>query len=173
MVLFILSFDKKRGFFFCSQAPLQAKEDSLLNNHLQAAPASPNGFTLLELMITAAIITLLSAVVLPKFLEARNAVQISSMISRGIGFAQVCALINSSGLGQRPVTSAVNPLRGGVTITEGCLSNTENIGATLEVSWGSARAERIPCLNTLSTLASSKALITVTTKSVISCTFMS
>ena len=124
-------------------------------------------------MITASIITLLSAVVVPKFLEARNAVQISTMINRGIGFAKVCALINSSGLGDRPVSGAVNPLRGGVTITEGCLSNTQNIGATLEVSWGSARAERIPCLNTLSSLTSSKALITVTINSEISCTFMS
>jgi len=156
----------------CFIAPLRAFKYSLLHNHQQTSPSDPNGFTLIELLITVTII-LLSAIIVPKLLVARNAVQMSATIKRGVDYAKICALINSSTLGNRPVIAPVDPLRGGVTITEGCLSNSGDIGATLEVSWGSARAERVPCLNTLSSLNSSKALITVNTKSEITCTFMS
>jgi prepilin-type N-terminal cleavage/methylation domain-containing protein len=134
---------------------------------------SPDGFTLIELMVTVAVIAILGAVVVPRLLEARNGALISTMVNRGLAYANECTMITASGIGERPATGSVDDLRGGVTITEGCLSKTQDNGATLEVTWGSARAESVPCLNTRSSLTSRKALITVSTKGEISCTFMS
>ncbi|MCX5947613.1 MAG: prepilin-type N-terminal cleavage/methylation domain-containing protein [Cyanobacteria bacterium] len=143
------------------------------NKYYQKQLLNSNGFTLIELMVTVAVIAILAAVVVPRLLEARNRALISTMVNRGLAYAKECTLITASGIGKRPATGSIDALRGGVTITEGCLSKTQDNGATLEVTWGSARAESVSCLNTRSTLTSRKALITVTTKAEISCTFMS
>jgi len=143
------------------------------NKYYQKQLLSSNGFTLIELMVTVAVIAILAAVVVPRLLEARNGALISTMVNRGLAYAKECTMITATGIGVRPATGTVDDLRGGVTITEGCLSNTQDNGATLEVIWGLARAERVSCLNTRSTLTSAKALITVSAKGEINCTFIS
>jgi len=130
-----------------------------------------SGYTLLELMVTLAVFIIFTAVV-PRYLGVRDAALITTMIYEGMGFAQACAIITSTGLGDRPATGEVDSLRGGVTITEGCLSQTENIGATLEVNWGLARADNIRCLDKLSTVESVKAILTVSKDGKISCDFL-
>lgn len=57
-----------------------------------------SGFTLLELMIVAAIVGLLSAVVLPQYLRARAVAQASSSILETVAFAEQCAVAHKSGL---------------------------------------------------------------------------
>jgi hypothetical protein len=131
-----------------------------------------DGYSRVELMVTVAAFLLLTAVVMPSYLRARNSALMSSMISKGLGFAKACAIITTTGLGDRPATGAVDSLRGGVTITQGCSSQQENIGATLEVNWGLARAENIRCLDKLSTVESVKAILTVSTDGKISCDFL-
>ena len=130
-----------------------------------------SGYTLLELLVTLAVFVAFTAVV-PRYLGVRDAALITTMIYEGMGFAQACAIITSTGLGDRPATGEVDSLRGGVTITEGCLSQTENIGATLEVNWGLARADNIRCLDKLSTVESVKAILTVSKDGKISCDFL-
>jgi hypothetical protein len=122
-------------------------------------------------MVTLAVFVVFAAVV-PRYLGVRDAALMTTMINEGMGFAQTCAIITSTGLGERPATGVVDSLRGGVIITQGCRSQTENIGATLEVNWGLARADNIRCLDKLSSLASVKAILTVSNDGKISCNFL-
>ena len=123
-------------------------------------------------MVTLAVFVVFAAVV-PRYLGVRDAALMTTMINQGMGFAQACAIITSTGLGDRPATGPVNSLRGGVIITQGCLPQRQNIGSTLEVNWGLARADQIRCLDKLSTLESVKAIITVSSDGKISCNFLS
>ena len=156
----------------------RSKKSRVANNahpsqYIRKQQSSPDGFTLIELMVTVAVIAILAAVVVPRLLEARNGALMSTMVNRGLAYAKECTSISASGIGTRPTTGTVDDLRGGVTSTEGCLSTIQDNGTTLEVTWGSARAENVPCLNTRSTLTSAKALITISTKGEINCTFIS
>ncbi len=124
-------------------------------------------------MMTLAVFLLLTAVVLPHYLQARDAALISTMVNNGLSFTRTCAIINSTGIGEQPVTGPVDALRGGILITQGCQSQTENTGATLEVTWGLARADGIRCLDQLSTLKSQKAILTVSINGDLTCSFLS
>jgi len=128
---------------------------------------------MLELMVTLAVFLLLTAVVLPRYLEARDAALIGNMVNHGLSFAKACAVINATGLGDQPATGTVNATRGGVVITQGCQSHTEGTGAVLEVSWGLARADGIRCLDQLSTLTSQKAILIVSNNGDLTCSFVS
>ncbi|QPN62256.1 type II secretion system protein [Synechococcus sp. CBW1004] len=126
-------------------------------------------FTLLELMITSAILVVLTAVAFPLYQQTRNAALIGSLVGELTGFARACATLNASGLSETPTPPPVSPERGGVEILQGCTA--ANQGATLQASWGSARASGIRCLSSTSTLSSSKATFTITTDSTLSCLF--
>lgn len=143
------------------------------NDALDPGVHPRGGFTLVELMVTVAVFVLLSAVVLPRYLEARDAALISTMVNQGLSFAKACALINSTGIGEQPVIGAVDTMRGGVLITQGCQSHTESTGAILEVTWGLARADGVRCLDQLSTLTSQKAILTISNNSDLTCSFVS
>ena len=62
---------------------------------LRRAQAKPTGFTLVELMITVAIIGLLSAVAIPQYLNARDRADAKSKIGELIGIAKECAVFNA------------------------------------------------------------------------------
>lgn len=126
-------------------------------------------FTLVELMIVVAILGLLVAVAIPTYQQARSAALIGTLVGELVGYAKACALINASGVGDTPAPPAVSAERGGVQITQGCTG--EGQGATLQASWGTARATGIPCYNSRSLITSSKATVTVSTDSVLSCSF--
>lgn len=130
---------------------------------------SLQGFTLLELMIVASIISILTVVAIPTFQQARDAAVIGTQVAQLQAFAKACAQINSTGFGTTPVLPPVSAERGGLEITQGC--TRENEGATLLASWGTARASGIACFSTRSQISSRQARITVTPVGVQNCAY--
>ena len=140
---------------------------------LRAAGSRKQGdvqsFTLVELMIVLSILTLLVSVAFPSYQKARNHALISTMVDELLSYARACALINSSGVGATPVLPAVTADRGGVEITEGCTGQNE--GATLQASWGTAKAAGVDCREAQSEATSATARITISPQGVLTCSF--
>lgn len=77
------------------------------------------GFTLIEILIAAAIIGILSAIALPQYLQARAAARVGSRIGEAIAVARECQAFVISGIGSAPSRPDPNPEEGGVTV-ESC-----------------------------------------------------
>lgn len=136
----------------------------------RSVPRSAQAFTLIELMVMLAILTLLVTVAFPLYQQTRDAALIRSRVADLMGYARVCDLINSSGIGATPVLPPVTADRGGFEITAGCTDR--NQGATLQASWGTAKASGVVCVAARSQISSSKARITISPGSVLTCTFV-
>jgi len=151
--------------------PPFAARETLYRTGLGRRPrqSRSEAFTLIELMVVVAILTLLVTVALPAYQQARSTALVSSLVSELLGYSRVCAQINSTGIGTRPAPPPVTLERGGVQITQGCTA--ENQGATLEASWGTARASGIACSASRSLITSSKATVTIASQGELSCSF--
>ena len=82
---------------------MQTKLQLELLGSLKRARVGSSGFNLMELMIVVAIVGLLSALSLPKFLQARAAATAGAVIGEQIGLAKECATwLLSGGVGVKP-----------------------------------------------------------------------
>ena len=131
---------------------------------------SARAFTLVELMIVLTVLLILVVVAIPNYQQARNPALIKSIIGELIGYAKACAVINSSGLGETPTPPAIAVDRGGVVILQGC--SAVNEGATLQASWGGARASGVTCLSDSSESTSRQANLTISAGNLLSCSFV-
>lgn len=132
---------------------MRTRTQLMLLESLRRRKGIQKGFTLIELMIVVAIIGILSAVAIPKYLEARKIAAANAAIGEQVGLAKECASFIVSQVGSSPNTSLC-------TLTG---------GGTYSKSWSDiGSANNLKCLT--STGNGSKVTVGVSTVGDLTCT---
>lgn len=127
------------------------------------------GYTLLEFVLVVGVFGLLMLIMIPTYEQARQAATISRVVRELLVYGRVCSILHASGIGEPPSPRKFSPVQGQVVIRKGCTG--VNSGATIEASWGAARAAGIACLEHRTTDRSSLAILVINGNSEIECHF--
>jgi len=123
------------------------------------------GFTLIELLIVVAIIGLLAAIGIPKFLDIRANAEAGAKVGEAIGLAKECAVyVASGGLGTPPEVST------SIVVGE---SNSPCVG-TAPFSYVrkiQATTSKVKCINEESVTGKTTVTVRVSAQGEVSCSF--
>jgi prepilin-type N-terminal cleavage/methylation domain-containing protein len=116
------------------------------------------GFTLIELMIVVAIVGILAAVGIPKFVDVRDNADAGAKVGEVVGLAKECAVfVAAGGLGSAPTPTPVGT----------CTTS----GGEFSKSWSSTKIVNLKCLTASATEGDTTATVTVGTDGGMGCSF--
>jgi type IV pilus assembly protein PilA len=124
---------------------------------LRQRKGQAKGFTLIELMIVVAIVGILAAVGIPKFMDVRDNADAGAKVGEVVGIAKECAVfVAAGGLGTTPTST---------------LGTCTTSGGSFVKTWTSDKIVGLQCLDDRSAADDNRVTVTVQTDGGMVCTF--
>lgn len=124
---------------------------------LRQRKGQAKGFTLIELMIVVAIVGILAAVGIPKFMDVRDNADAGAKVGEVVGIAKECAVfVAAGGLGTTPTST---------------VGTCTTAGGSFVKTWTSGKIANLKCLDDTAIEGDKRATVTVATDGGMVCTF--